>query len=207
MTGATSWRGSAPGRRGWSCRFEGDRSLSTILTSRTPRQISLMASPTWARPRSSPSSVTCPASRPPGISRPVVAPPHWRPPPAMWCATGCRGRGDRQMNKVLHAARCQVRNGGPGRVYYLHKIDEGNGKLEALRKLRRSTGRNPRRRGEAGPPPTGCPSQRKHMRRKFQSTLQPPARWHRTALWDRTQPFIAQSATTPTTRSILRSRS
>ena len=42
------------------------------------------------------------------------------------------------MNKVLHvAARCQVRNGGPGRVYYLRKIAEGNGKLEALRKLKR----------------------------------------------------------------------
>ena len=47
-------------------------------------------------------------------------------------------RGDRQMNKVLHvAARCQVRHGGPGRVYFLRKVEEGNGKLEALRKLKR----------------------------------------------------------------------
>ncbi|WP_370324573.1 transposase [Euzebya sp.] len=47
-------------------------------------------------------------------------------------------RGDRQMNKVLHvAATCQARNASPGRVYYLRKIAEGNGKLEALRKLKR----------------------------------------------------------------------
>jgi|AntDryMetagUQ889_1029465.scaffolds.fasta_scaffold09071_1 transposase len=47
-------------------------------------------------------------------------------------------RGNRQLNKVLHvAARCQVRNGAPGRAYFLRKIEEGNGHLEALRKLKR----------------------------------------------------------------------
>jgi len=47
-------------------------------------------------------------------------------------------RGNRQLNKVLHvAARCQVRNGAPGRAYFTRKVAEGNGELEALRKLKR----------------------------------------------------------------------
>lgn len=48
-------------------------------------------------------------------------------------------RGDRQLNKVLHvAARVQVRlPDTPGRTYYMRKVEEGHGRMEALRKLKR----------------------------------------------------------------------
>jgi transposase len=47
-------------------------------------------------------------------------------------------RGDRQLNKAIHvAARCQARHHAPGRTYYLRKLEEGDGKLGSLRKLKR----------------------------------------------------------------------
>lgn len=41
------------------------------------------------------------------------------------------------LNGLPADANCQARNASPGRIYYLRKIEEGNGKVEALRKLKR----------------------------------------------------------------------
>ncbi len=47
-------------------------------------------------------------------------------------------RGNRQLNKVLHAAaRTQMRLPGPGRDYYQRKIAEGKGTMQAPRALKR----------------------------------------------------------------------
>lgn len=46
--------------------------------------------------------------------------------------------GNRQLNAVLHIiAVCQIQHGGPGRDYYLKKIDEGKTPREARRALKR----------------------------------------------------------------------
>lgn len=46
--------------------------------------------------------------------------------------------GNRQLNAALHTiAVCQLRDPGPGRVYYLPKIDEGKTPAEARRALKR----------------------------------------------------------------------
>ena len=46
--------------------------------------------------------------------------------------------GNRQLNSAIHiAAVTQIRNDTPGRDYYQRKLDEGKGKLEALRCLKR----------------------------------------------------------------------
>jgi transposase len=46
--------------------------------------------------------------------------------------------GNRQLNAALHTvAVCQARDPGPGRVYYLRKIDEGKTPAEARRALKR----------------------------------------------------------------------
>ena len=47
-------------------------------------------------------------------------------------------RGNRQLNHALHiAAICQTRWDGPGRAYYLRKVEEGKTKKEAIRALKR----------------------------------------------------------------------
>ncbi len=47
-------------------------------------------------------------------------------------------RGNRQLNHAVHiAAVCQIRWDGPGRDYYLRKVEEGKTKKEAIRCLKR----------------------------------------------------------------------
>jgi hypothetical protein len=52
--------------------------------------------------------------------------------------SGLNPRGNRQINHALHiAAIVQIRYDGPGRSYYLRKLEEGKTPKEAIRALKR----------------------------------------------------------------------
>jgi transposase len=67
-----------------------------------------------------------------------MAPRRSTPPPVTRSGTGCRGGGNRQINRVLHImAVVQLRNPTEGRAYYDRKVAAGKTPREAMRALKR----------------------------------------------------------------------